>query len=119
MGATGMTLLIGGLICAILVAGTAVGTTLYRTLVYLPAFTAGVATILLWKALMRPHNGPINNLLTPLLSILADTVNSVPPFVVQAVGWIMAALLLVTLVKGLQMTLKFWRDGELGVTAAI
>jgi multiple sugar transport system permease protein len=32
----------------------------YRTLLYLPSFTAGVALMLLWKALYNPEYGPIN-----------------------------------------------------------
>lgn len=36
------------------------GITTYRTLFYLPTFTAGVAVMLLWKALYSPTFGPIN-----------------------------------------------------------
>jgi multiple sugar transport system permease protein len=32
----------------------------YRTLFYLPSFTAGVALMLMWKALLNPDFGPIN-----------------------------------------------------------
>jgi multiple sugar transport system permease protein len=32
----------------------------FRTLFYLPTFTAGVALMILWKALYNPQTGPIN-----------------------------------------------------------
>ena len=36
------------------------GIIVYRTLLYLPSFTAGVALMILWKALYNPDYGPIN-----------------------------------------------------------
>ena len=36
------------------------GIVVYRTLFYLPSFTAGVALLILWKALYNPNFGPIN-----------------------------------------------------------
>lgn len=39
------------------------GAGLYRTLFYLPSFTAGVALLILWKALFNPNFGPINPML--------------------------------------------------------
>src|SRR5438876_1879421 len=47
--AEGMLLLLGGTLIAILLLGVIGGTAIYRTFLYLPRFTAGVATILLWK----------------------------------------------------------------------
>lgn len=119
MGATGMTLLIGGLLCGVLVAGAAVGTTLYRTLVYLPAFTSGVATILLWKALFNPRTGPINQSLAPILQGLGDAINHTSPTIVRGVGWLLAVLMAAVMAWGLRRLLRSWRDGELGSGAAI
>lgn len=50
----GITLLAAGLLGLILSGGVLGGTTFYRTLFYLPHFTAGVATFLLWKKSMTP-----------------------------------------------------------------
>src|SRR5207249_1647909 len=36
------------------------GVVAYRTLFYLPTFTAGVALMLMWKAMLNPDFGPIN-----------------------------------------------------------
>ena len=36
------------------------GIIVYRTLLYLPSFTSGVALMILWKALYNPDYGPIN-----------------------------------------------------------
>ena len=55
LGGTGMTILLAGLLGGVLVAGTLGGNTVYRTLFYAPAFTAGVATYILWKKLYAPQ----------------------------------------------------------------
>jgi multiple sugar transport system permease protein len=39
------------------------GVVVYRTLLYLPSVTSGVATMLLWKALYNPEFGPVNAVL--------------------------------------------------------
>lgn len=53
-----------GLLCGILWGIVALGfganVVAYRTLFYLPSFTAGVALMILWKALYNPKTGPIN-----------------------------------------------------------
>lgn len=38
----------------------------FRTIFYLPAFTSGVALMILWKALYNPQTGPVNALLAAL-----------------------------------------------------
>ncbi|MDB5324481.1 MAG: hypothetical protein JWM57_50 [Phycisphaerales bacterium] len=42
------------------------GVVVYRTVLYLPSFTAGVALMLLWQALFNPDIGPINAMLRGL-----------------------------------------------------
>jgi len=57
----GMPLAIAGsLFLAILLSQRLRGIVAYRTLFYLPAFTSGVALMILWKALYNPKFGPIN-----------------------------------------------------------
>lgn len=50
----------GSLFVAILLNQKLRGAIVYRTLLYLPSFTAGVALMILWKALYNPDFGPIN-----------------------------------------------------------
>ena len=71
--------LLGMLAATVLVAGVVSGGGLYRTLFYLPHFTAGVATFVLWKKLYNPHSGPINLALTPVLNALGTTMRAARP----------------------------------------
>lgn len=57
----------GSLFLAILLSQKLRGVVLYRTLFYLPSFTAGIALIILWKALYNPSFGPINAFLDIVL----------------------------------------------------
>jgi len=50
----------GALWIAILLHRKIRGVAVYRTLLYLPSFTSGVALMLLWKTLYNPDYGPIN-----------------------------------------------------------
>jgi multiple sugar transport system permease protein len=43
--------------------GIAFNVVAFRTLFYLPSFTAGVALMVLWKAMYNPETGPINAIL--------------------------------------------------------
>jgi len=53
----------GSLWIAVLLNRKIKGLAAYRTLLYLPSFTSGVALMLLWKALYNPDFGPINTVL--------------------------------------------------------
>lgn len=50
----------GSLFLAILLDQKLKGIVVYRTMYYLPSFTAGVALMILWKNLYNPEFGPIN-----------------------------------------------------------
>lgn len=110
-----MVMLIGGLACLILLSGTLGGTTLYRTLFYLPHFTAGVATFILWKKLYSPYTGPINYALDPLLVSVTGVVNSLPPVGVQAVAWLLALCMVVLLFYGILRLGYWWSDGDISM----
>ena len=71
-------LFFGMLAAMTLAAGVVTGGTVYRTLFYLPNFTAGVATYVLWKKLYNPNTGPVNQAMNPLLEGLSGWVNSMP-----------------------------------------
>ncbi len=114
MGVAAMTLLMGGVVCLILTGGVAGGSTIYRTLFYMPHFTAGVATYILWKKLYSPHTGPINAVLRPGLDEIGHAVNATPPGLVQAGMWVALILMIGLLVFGLSRLRTWWRNGDLG-----
>lgn len=114
-----MVLLIGGAACVILVTGTVGGTTLYRTLFYVPHFTAGVATFLLWKKMYSPYTGPINYALRPVLESLTGVVNAMPPAGVQAVGWGLALGMVWLIIFGLRRLGYWWVEGDISLLAVL
>lgn len=52
--------LIGALMWVVAALGIQFNVIAFRTVFYLPSFTAGVALLILWKALYNPETGPIN-----------------------------------------------------------
>src|SRR5207249_1476410 len=110
----GMILLLWGTLIAILLLGVIGGTAIYRTFLYLPHFTAGVATILLWKNLYNPHTGPINQFLAPVLNAIARGVNSAPPPLVPGMAWVCLAPLLWVVSWGLRRIRVMWSEGGVG-----
>jgi multiple sugar transport system permease protein len=115
----GMTVVLCGLGAMILVAGTAGGMTVYRTLFYLPNFTASIATFLLWKKLYNPINGPITNALAPPLDALGAAVNGTPPALWHAGAWLIVAIMLLTLWATMRRLRALWADGDVGWAAAL
>lgn len=79
-------ILIGGLFSFLIVGGSLAGSGFYRTIYYLPNFTAGVATCLLWKKMYDPHSGPVNAALQPILDQITKLAKALPadsaPFLV-------------------------------------
>ncbi len=61
------------LFLAVLLSQRLRGITVYRTLFYLPSFTAGVALLILWKALYNPNFGPINLVIETVLGWIGAT----------------------------------------------
>ncbi len=119
MGSTGMTILICGLASMFLVGGTLGRTSVYRTLFYLPHFTAGVATFILWKKLYNPYTGPINQALRPMFDKVTNVVVSTPTPMIQAGFWAAIAIAMGLLFLGLRKMANQWRDGDLGSTAMV
>ena len=60
----------GSLWVAVLLHRKIRGIAVYRTLLYLPSFTSGVALMLLWKALYNPDFGPVNTAIRGLLDLV-------------------------------------------------
>lgn len=71
-------ILLGGVFTMLMVGGAFGGGTFYRTLYYLPNFTAGVATYLMWKKMYDPRSGPINAFLQPVLDQLSSLATILP-----------------------------------------
>lgn len=118
-GATAFSILLIGMFGLILIGGTLGGQTVYRTLFYIPNFTAGVATMLLWKNLYNPVTGPINTVLAGPVGFIGETLGRWPQSLMSGVlialiavaAWLLHALA----VKLLQQH----RDGEIGTAAML
>ena len=119
-GAGAMAILLVGVLGGTLVLGTAVGGTWYRTLLYMPNFTSGVATFLVWKKLYNPETGPINQALVGPLDSLGAFVRHSPAWVSTVLGsgtcLVIAAAVAALAVWRLARTS---RDAELGRGAAM
>jgi multiple sugar transport system permease protein len=84
--------LLGALFWAIAALGFAVNVVAFRTIFYLPTFTAGVALMILWKALYNPETGPINVGLSALFHALGWDIK--PPEWLSSVEWAKPALII-------------------------
>lgn len=118
MGGSAMLLLLGGVTCAILVGGTIGGNAIYRTLFYLPNFTAGVATYLLWKKLYSP-TGPVNAALAPPLDQLSHFANTTGSGLWQVLAWVCVGLFILFFAWGVRRICRQWEEGDLGRGAAL
>ena len=118
-GASGMLIVLAGLAGAFLLMGVLGGTTVYRTLFYIPHFTSGVATFILWKKLYNPYTGPVNNFLAGPMQLVAKAVNETPAGQVQEGLWVCLGLAAVIVVWGLRRLRLMWKDGDLGWLAAV
>ncbi len=121
IGAAGsaLAILLTGLAGAVLLSGIVAGTSVYRTLFYLPSFTSGVAVYIVWTRLYDPHNGPINAALQPVLHWLETILRIVPPWSIHAMAWICLMLMAAALGLTVRRLRLFWTEGELGTGAAI
>jgi len=60
----------GSLFIAVLLSQKLKGIVVYRTLLYLPSVTSGVAVMIMWKALYNPEFGPVNALIEGAMHLL-------------------------------------------------
>lgn len=56
-------------------AGVLWGSVSYRTMLYIPSFASGVATIILWQQIFNPYHGMANNILGEVFTWLHLNVN--------------------------------------------
>jgi len=119
LGGSAMAILLTGLAGMLLVGGIVGGSAIYRTLFFLPSFTAGVAVYILWKKLYNPNNGPVNYALAGPLGGLTALVAATPGWVLAAGMWLLAALSAWLVFWGLGKLRRMWVDGDLGSPAAL
>jgi multiple sugar transport system permease protein len=102
-------ILIGGLVAFLLIGGATIGSGFYRTIYYLPNFTAGVATYLLWKKMYDPHSGPINAMLQPALTKISGAASGAPGWFDSALFWGLQGAALLTLAAGARWIQGRWK----------
>ncbi len=83
--------LLGGLLWSMAALGLWFNVMAFRTIFYLPTFTAGVALMILWKALYNPDTGPINMSLGVLMAAMHLPFD--PPKWLASVAWAKPALI--------------------------
>ncbi|MEO6873937.1 MAG: sugar ABC transporter permease [Opitutaceae bacterium] len=116
---SGVWLLFGVLTATTLIAGVLTGGMLYRTLFYLPNFTAGVATFVLWKKLYNPYTGPINAALAPVLDQFSAWVRSMPTAFSQGLPLVCGGLTAVVTAWHLRRLRRAWDQSDAGALAVI
>ncbi|MDP0499861.1 MAG: sugar ABC transporter permease [Verrucomicrobiota bacterium JB022] len=118
-GASAIVSVLAGLFALVMISGMAGGTTVYRTLFYLPHFTQGVAIFILWKKLYNPTSGPINSTLSPVLDAVGGVAAQFPPQAGYVALALVAALMLWVWSAALRGSLVAWREGEQGTAALV
>jgi multiple sugar transport system permease protein len=68
---------LGGVLWLLAALGIAFDVVAFRTILYLPTFTSGVALMLLWKSLFNPKSGMINALLAQAANTAIAAANGV------------------------------------------
>jgi len=119
MPETGVWFLFGVLAATVLLAGVLTRGSVYRTLFYLPHFTAGVATYVLWKKLYHPTSGPINLALNPLLDQVSSAVRFMPGLFSIGLPLAGAAAALTLVAWHLLRLRRRWDDSEAGISAIV
>jgi multiple sugar transport system permease protein len=98
--------LLGAFLWCVAALGIAANIVAFRTIYYLPTFTAGVAVLVLWKNLYNPETGPINVGLTAIFGALGLEID--PPRWLGSVAWAKPALIMMgiwTTIGGTNMLL--------------
>ncbi len=91
--------LLGAILWLMIGLGVLFDVVAYRTVYYLPTFTAGVALMILWKALYNPETGPINAALGAVFE--AAHLGVKPPEWLSSVAWAKPALIIMGVWTGI------------------
>jgi multiple sugar transport system permease protein len=131
MKTTAITILLTSIFWLIMGVGTWVGSTWYRTVFYLPHFTAGVATFLLWKKMYNPQTGPINLALVGPLESATTAIKAVSQSegvgaamrvtspIFTGLEYLLVACMVGVFFLGVRRTWKWWDDGQAGLLTGI
>jgi multiple sugar transport system permease protein len=119
MAESGVWFLFGTLLASVLAVGVLTRGTVYRTLFYLPHFTAGVATFVLWKKLYNIQSGPINAGLAPLLDGMASVIRAAPTLFAQGVPILSATVALIMAAWQVRRLRRAWDEAEAGIAAVV
>ncbi len=114
-----LTLILVGIGGLIYLGGGALGGGNYRTIFYLPHFTAGIAVYILWSKIYSPVNGPINQALTPVLEHATTLVRFCPPGVWNTAGVLLLAAFVAGAMGCAGWLVSLRREGEIGGIALI
>jgi ABC-type sugar transport system permease subunit len=104
----GLAWVMAGVVILLALGGGLGGTTFYRTLYFLPNFTASVATFLLWKKMYDPQSGPVNAALQPVLDGVGKGMNLLPASGVAMLSWLLFAAAAAALVLALARARGAW-----------
>ena len=118
-GSSAIMILLSGLFGIVLLSGIAGGSTVYRTLFYLPHFTQGVAIFILWKKLYNPTSGPINTTLAPVIEQIEQITTGLPSGVGPAGLVCFLIFLLGLFYLCTRMFAKSWKEGDCGFISLI
>ena len=83
---------LGAVFWLIAAVGVSFNVVAFRTVFYLPTFTAGVALMILWKALYNPKTGPINACIESITASFGHAAQG--PDWLQSVAWAKPALII-------------------------
>ncbi len=118
-GSWGMPALFVSVAAAILFLGVLGGQNVYRTLFYLPHFTSGVATYILWIKLFNTEQGPLTLGAQPILDGLSYAGQSLPPALSRGVAVLLIMIGGLFFLIGLNRMRRLFREGDLGAVATV
>lgn len=119
MRTSALSIIIASLGGLMLVGGVLGGSTVYRTLFFLPHFTSGVAVFILWKKMYSPI-GPINSALAEPLNNLSTAINGLNnPNSIQIGFWLLGLAFIAVLAWRFKVINQKWREGEIDSRSVI
>ena len=87
-----------GVAFGVSIVGALASNVAFRTIFYIPNFTAGVALLILWAQLYNPHFGLVNSTIDKAIGVVRDTSTAAPSIVFHAAAgliWLIGLALMV------------------------